>query len=135
MPANWWEGLAIGEFRPTRYRLLSKVDNSELAHATTWDMAWFGRDDGQNRLGLLDLEVDARHRRKGYGRHLVAEILRQARNDTVTIVAVQTNANNSPALSPVRVAPLRSGRDRHPLSPTGDLLARGSRPWMWVGRG
>jgi ribosomal protein S18 acetylase RimI-like enzyme len=99
LPVNWWEALAVGEFRPTRYRLLARADDTELAHATTWDMSWFGRGDGRTRLGLIDLEVDPRHRRKGYGRHLVAEILRQARNDMVALVAVQTNAANAPALA------------------------------------
>jgi ribosomal protein S18 acetylase RimI-like enzyme len=99
LPGNWWDALAIGEYRPTRYRLLSRADETELAHATTWDMTWFGRGDGRVRIGLIDLEVDPRHRRKGYGRHLVAEILRQARTDHVACVAVQTAATNAPALA------------------------------------
>ncbi len=99
LPGNWWEALAIGEFQPTRYRLLSRADDSELAHATTWDMSWYGRDDGRTRIGLIDLEVDPRHRRKGYGRHLIAEILRQARNDMVALVEIQTSATNVPALA------------------------------------
>jgi ribosomal protein S18 acetylase RimI-like enzyme len=99
LPSNWWEALAIGEFQPTRYRLLARGDDSELAHATTWDMSWYGRGDGRTRVGLIDLEVDARHRRKGYGRHLVAEVLRQARNDTVALIDVQTSATNVPALA------------------------------------
>jgi GNAT superfamily N-acetyltransferase len=99
LPSNWWDALAIGEYRPTRYRLLSRADESELAHATTWDMNWFGRGDGRVRLGLIDVEVHPQHRRKGYGRHLVAEILRQARNDLVSVVAVQTAATNAPALA------------------------------------
>jgi ribosomal protein S18 acetylase RimI-like enzyme len=99
LPANWWDALAIGEYRPTRYRLLARTDDTELAHATTWDMNWFGRGDGRVRVGLIDLEVDPCQRRKGYGRHLVAEILRQARTDLVSLVAVQTAATNTPALA------------------------------------
>ena len=49
MPKNWWEALAIGDFRPTHHRLVSKTDETELARATTWDMNWFGRRDGQTR--------------------------------------------------------------------------------------
>jgi ribosomal protein S18 acetylase RimI-like enzyme len=99
LPNNWWDALAIGEFRPARYRLLARADDTELAHATTWDMSWFGRGDGRARIGLIDLEVDPRHRRKGFGRHLVAEILRRARTDLVAMVAVQTAATNTPALA------------------------------------
>jgi ribosomal protein S18 acetylase RimI-like enzyme len=98
MPRNWWEAQAIGEFQPTRYRLLTKADATELASATTWDMSWFGREDGRARLGLIDLEVRPQFRRKGYGRYLVGEILRQARSDMVSLVEVQTGATNEPAL-------------------------------------
>jgi ribosomal protein S18 acetylase RimI-like enzyme len=99
LPRDWWEGLAIGEFRPTRFRLLSKADESELAHATTWDMNWFGRGDGHSRIGLIDLEVAPGLRRKGYGRFLIAEIFRQARDELVTRIEVQTRATNVPALA------------------------------------
>jgi ribosomal protein S18 acetylase RimI-like enzyme len=99
LPAHWWEARAIGEFRPTRYRLLAKADEAELARATTWDMAWFGRYDGRSRIGLIAVEVAAGHRRRGFGRLLVHEILRQARAEMVGAVAVQTSATNLPALA------------------------------------
>jgi ribosomal protein S18 acetylase RimI-like enzyme len=98
LPPSWWEALAIGDFRPVVYRLLAKNDDSELARATTWDMSWFGRGDGRSRLGLIEMEVSAPHRRKGFGRHLVGEILRQARADMTAVVALQTGATNLPAL-------------------------------------
>jgi ribosomal protein S18 acetylase RimI-like enzyme len=99
LPAHWWEALAIGEFRPTRYRLISKTDETELARATTWDMAWFGRLDGLSRIGLIAVDVAQGHRRRGFGRHLVSEILRQARGEMVGAVAVQTSSTNLPALA------------------------------------
>ncbi|MHC5543803.1 GNAT family N-acetyltransferase, partial [Singulisphaera rosea] len=99
MPSHWWESLAIGAFRPTLFRLLSKSDDRELARATTWDMSWFGRCDGRTRIGLIELGVEPSSRRKGYGRHLVAEILRHARSQMVSAVAVQTAATNTPALA------------------------------------
>jgi ribosomal protein S18 acetylase RimI-like enzyme len=99
LPAHWWEALAIGEFRPTRYRLISRTDETELARATTWDMAWFGRLDGVSRIGLIAVDVTEGHRRKGFGRHLVSEILRQARGEMVGAVAVQTSSTNLPALA------------------------------------
>jgi ribosomal protein S18 acetylase RimI-like enzyme len=99
LPSHWWEALAIGEFRPTRYRLLLKTDETELARATTWDMAWFGRLDGVSRIGLIAVEVAEGNRRKGFGRHLINEILRQARGELVGAVAVQTSSTNLPALA------------------------------------
>jgi ribosomal protein S18 acetylase RimI-like enzyme len=97
-PPNWWEALAIGDFRPTVYRLLAKTEDLELARATTWDMSWFGRTDGRSRIGLIEMEVASPHRRKGFGRYLVGEILRYARAEMTSVVALQTRATNLPAL-------------------------------------
>jgi ribosomal protein S18 acetylase RimI-like enzyme len=99
LPRDWWEALAVGVFHPTEFRLLAKADDCELARATTWDMNWFGRRDGRSRLGLLGMEVPSAYRRKGYGRHLVGEILRQARASMISSVCLQTSATNDPALA------------------------------------
>ena len=99
MPKNWWEAIAIGDFRPTHHRLVSKADETELARATTWDMTWFGRKDGRTRIGLFDMEVHPSHRRKGYGRHLVNEILHLARSQSIAAIAVQTRSTNTAALA------------------------------------
>lgn len=99
VPSHWWEGLALGEFQIMRARLLARSDGVELAHADTWDMSWFGRRDGRARVGLINVEVAFEHRRKGYGRFLVGEIFRRARENLVAIVAVQTSATNQPALA------------------------------------
>ena len=101
-------------------------------------MSWYGRGDGRTRIGLIDLEVDPRHRRKGYGRHLIAEILRQARNDMVALVEIQTSATNVPALAlyeslqfdPVETAilyaavPWRTASATLPMKPVEDLSGR-----------
>lgn len=99
LPGSWWDALAIGDFRPTTHRLFSKTEDVVLARASTWDMTWFGRTDSRTRFGVYDMEVDPGHRRKGYGRHLVAEILRHARSQSNDVAAVQTRETNAPALA------------------------------------
>ena len=99
LPRNWWEALAIGDDHLTLYRLLTKSDDTELARATTWDMDRFGRVDGRSRIGLIAMEVNHTFRRKGFGRHLVAEILRQARAQGIAAVDLQTRSTNAPALT------------------------------------
>lgn len=99
LPVHWWESYAIGEFRPTSYSLRSKADDRELAHATTWDMNWLSRGDDRARLGLINLDVHPEFRRKGFGRHLVSEMLRAARAESTATVAVQTRSTNLPALA------------------------------------
>jgi ribosomal protein S18 acetylase RimI-like enzyme len=99
LPEGWWEALAIGMFRPTALRLLDRATGAVLARATTWDMAGFERVDGRVRTGLVGLEVEPEHRRKGLGRFLVAEVLRRARDESAAVVSAQTAATNTPALA------------------------------------
>jgi ribosomal protein S18 acetylase RimI-like enzyme len=98
LPATWWESLAIGYTQITRFRLLAKADDRELARASTWDMAAFGRVDGKSRTGLIDVEVAEGERRKGYGRFLIAEILRHCRSQWAECVSVQTRSTNRAAV-------------------------------------
>ncbi len=95
---RWWDALALDLLRPTEFRLVAKADSAILARARTWDMAWFGRDD-RTRAGLVDMEVTPSQRRKGYGRHLVGEMLRHARNQLIEVVSIQTGETNAPALA------------------------------------
>ncbi len=97
-PSDWWEAVALGSTQIARFRLLSKADDAELARASTWDMAAFGRIDGRARTGLYGVEVVHEHRRKGFGRFLVREILRHARGQWSEVVSVLTGATNTPAL-------------------------------------
>ena len=99
LPIHWWENQALSEFHLTRFRLLARSDGTELARATTWDMTWFGRGDGRTRIGLSGVEVSSSHRRKGYGRYLVSEVIRWAREHAWALVEVQTLATNQPALA------------------------------------
>jgi ribosomal protein S18 acetylase RimI-like enzyme len=99
LPTDWWENLALSEFHLTGIRLLSRAERTELARARTWDMSWFGRQDSRLRIGMIGLEVPAEHRRRGYGRFLVGEVLRTAREQGASLVEVQTHSTNQPALA------------------------------------
>jgi ribosomal protein S18 acetylase RimI-like enzyme len=99
LPEDWWQCLALGDFQLMSARLVARSDGSLLGHAQAWDMSWFGRGDSRSRIGLITLEVPAAHRRKGYARFLVSEILRRARQNHVDLVAVGTAATNTAALA------------------------------------
>lgn len=99
LPEHWWQSLALGEFPLLNARLVSRSDGALIASAQAWDMSWFGRADGQSRIGLIGLEVSAAQRRKGHGRFLVSEIFRRARENHIDVVAVGTAATNGPALA------------------------------------
>ncbi len=99
LPPHWWQSLAIGEFPFTTAQLTMKSDGSVAARASTWEMRWFGREEGRVRAGLLDVVVSPEHRRKGFARFLVGEILRRARSNLIHCIEVQTAAENEPALA------------------------------------
>src|SRR5262249_35112350 len=100
IPSGWWQAHALGLFRPTLFQLFDKSTNQLVATATTWDIAsGYGIADGRTRTGLIDVEVHPQHRRKGYGRHLVSEILKHVRARTTDVVCVQTSSLNAPALA------------------------------------
>ena len=99
IPSNWWESSAIGYTQISRFRVVAKVDDRELATASTWDMAAFGRGDGKARTGVIDVEVAEGERRKGFGRFLLSEVLRHCRNQWGEVVCLQTRSTNEPAIS------------------------------------
>ncbi len=99
MPSHWWQNLALGDFQLMSARLLLKNDKTCVAQAQVWDMSWFGREDGRTRIGLINVDVPVAHRRKGYGRFLITEIFRRARDNMVNTVAVATSDANQPALA------------------------------------
>jgi ribosomal protein S18 acetylase RimI-like enzyme len=98
-PTSWWESLALGDFHPTLVRLNSKADAEIIAQAGMWDMSWFGRADGLARVGIIHVEVASAFRRNGYGRFLINEILRLAREQMFAVAQVQANATNEAALA------------------------------------
>lgn len=99
LPHGWWDSLAIGAFRPTRFSLLDKDCGRPLAQAWTWDIAAGCTGDGLARTGLYRLEVEPAHRRKGLGRLLVVEAMRHARSQLTDRFCVQTASTNTPALN------------------------------------
>lgn len=98
VPTDWWENIALTDFRLTHVRLESRTTGAEIARARTWDMSWFGREDGNARLGVFGVEVAPDHRGRGYGRFLITEILRRAREYRFARAEIQTLADNEPAL-------------------------------------
>jgi ribosomal protein S18 acetylase RimI-like enzyme len=98
LPGNWWQNVSLGDIQLMKARLLLKSDSAEIAEALAWDMGLFGRTDQKSRVGLIDVQVAPEHRRKGFGRYLVGEILRRARDNMISRVAVATSSSNEPAL-------------------------------------
>jgi len=99
LPVHWWQNQAIGDFQIMNASLFSKASGAEIARARAWDMGWFGRGDSRPRIGVIDVSVPEEHRRKGYGRFLISEIFRRARDNLVSLAAVGASEANQPALA------------------------------------
>jgi ribosomal protein S18 acetylase RimI-like enzyme len=99
LPTDWWQNVALGDFQLMSARLLMKADGTQVAQAQAWDMGWFGREDGRALIGLINVDVPPAQRRKGYGRFLISEIFRRARENLISSVAVATSTENEPALA------------------------------------
>jgi ribosomal protein S18 acetylase RimI-like enzyme len=101
-PDGWWASQAIGLFRPTLFRVLSRDMDQEVeyARAMTWEIAsGYGIGDGRPRTGLIDVWVHPMHRRQGFAQFLIHEIARHARDQLSEVLAVQTDESNAPALA------------------------------------
>ena len=110
LPTDWWQNVALGDFQLMSARLLLKADGTQVAQAQAWDMGWFGREDGLSRIGLINVDVPPEHRRKGYGRFLVSEIFRRARENLVASVAVATSTDERARAGALRFARLSACR-------------------------
>jgi ribosomal protein S18 acetylase RimI-like enzyme len=100
LPDGWWQALAIGLFRPSRFALVDRATGEPIARAMTWDVACgVGIDDGRPRTALIGLEVVPPRRRQGFGRLLVAEIARHCREQYAEVLLAQTDQTNAAALA------------------------------------
>lgn len=98
LPEDWWDALAIGLFRPTRFFLADKADGRRVASAWTWDIAsGFAIGDGRSRTGMIRLEVDPSFRRRGLGKLLALECMKHAKTQLADLLCVQTSTANTPA--------------------------------------
>jgi ribosomal protein S18 acetylase RimI-like enzyme len=97
---GWWSSIALGLFRPSTYHLIEKNTNRIVASARSWDYAGSaGVNDGRSRICMIETEVDATCRRRGFGRFLVLELLRHAREQGADVVCAQTASTNDAAIS------------------------------------
>jgi ribosomal protein S18 acetylase RimI-like enzyme len=96
---GWWAATAIGPFRPTLFQVLSRSGSEVIASALTWEVGSELSLGGLNRTALIDVQVVPEYRRQGFGRLLVAEVLRHARKMMAERVDVQTLETNQAGLA------------------------------------
>ena len=96
---NWWEGCTLGNFELTRFSLHPRLGGPPVAHALVRNIDQTGVFGGGRSAGLVELEVDPRHRRRGLVTFLLSEIIHQLGRHGITQLEVQTMRENSAALA------------------------------------
>ncbi len=99
---RWWDGQALSLFPLTRFTLVDRANGQRIAKAVTWEMNLYCREDPQLRAGLVNMEVSAAYRRRGFGRRLLIELAKYLRDRTtaqpVKLIELQTDAANHAAI-------------------------------------
>jgi ribosomal protein S18 acetylase RimI-like enzyme len=98
-PRSWWDACTLGEFTRLEYQLRLREETHPVAAATLVEMETFGHAWGVRAAGLIDVHVVQSHRREGFALFLLGEVLRQAAEQGIGLVEVQTMEQNTPALA------------------------------------
>jgi ribosomal protein S18 acetylase RimI-like enzyme len=100
---SWWEACTLGDLTRLQYRLFTREDESQpAAVATLVDMEAFSHTWGVRTAGLLDVWVEDAARRQGLAINLLGDMLRQAAEQGIGLIEVQTMQSNAAAVAMYR---------------------------------
>jgi ribosomal protein S18 acetylase RimI-like enzyme len=86
---SWWRECVIGPLEPAEFRLDDKQTGQTAAKALFWEMKEYGWRWGMPAAGILDLQVRSDLRRQGFGKYLLAQLLRHLQEEYFGIAEVQ----------------------------------------------
>lgn len=86
--ADWWWMTRHGRFESLTFALVSNAGGAPLATLTCWGMELHAATRSQRLVGMTDLYVSEKNRRKGYGKALILDVIRRLKEDLVTHVEV-----------------------------------------------
>jgi len=96
---TWWDACTFGDFTRLEYRLSLPPDTEMVAKATLIDLETFSHTWGVRTAGIVDVWVAEPHRRQGFGKYLLGEVLREAAEQGFGLAEVQTMQHNMAALA------------------------------------
>jgi GNAT superfamily N-acetyltransferase len=96
--ATWWWMTRHGRFESLTFALVPNNGTPSPAIVTCWGMELHAANRGQRTVGLTDVFVAEKDRRKGYARVLLSEVIRRLRDDLVTQVEVTIDEKNVAAI-------------------------------------
>ena len=96
--STWWEACTTGAFERIRFSLRRPGSNDSLADVSFWDVEPLSTSWGAQAVGMYDLEVHSKERRKGLATFLLGEAFERLRTRGILLVEAQTMQNNEPAI-------------------------------------
>lgn len=97
--ATWWWMTRHGRFESLTFALIPNNGGPPPAYVTCWGMELHAATRGQRIVGITNVQVSDRNRRKGYAKALLTEVIRRLRDDLVTHVEVTIRADDAPSLA------------------------------------
>jgi GNAT superfamily N-acetyltransferase len=94
---SWWEACTLGGMERIQFNLLSRDGGPPLASAMFWTIQPLASHWGVHAAGLIDLLVDANHRRQGLATFLISDAIRQLRDRSISLIETQTMIHNTTA--------------------------------------
>jgi len=95
---SWWEACTIGDFDLMRFDLMARGSSKVLAQATFRNMQPSGGQGFVRQAGLIDLAVEAPHRRQGLATFLLGDAFAYFVRQGITEVQTQTMADDAAAV-------------------------------------
>jgi ribosomal protein S18 acetylase RimI-like enzyme len=102
---TWWQECVLGPVELLEYRLRDRTTGLAAARATVWEMETYSERWNQQAIGIVDLEVVPELRRRGLARFLLAQLIRDVREQffqPVEVVETHTDPGNAAGLGLLR---------------------------------
>lgn len=94
---NWFEEVVYSPLEMLEFHLVESSQGESVAQVRVWDMEHFAWRWHQPSAGLIDLIVPERHRRLGYAKFLIAQVMRYLQEQFYGLVEFQVPESNVPA--------------------------------------
>ena len=95
---TWWQECTLGPIELYDVLLRDRATGEVAAQAAAWEMLGFCRQASGPAFGIMDLEVREDLRHQGLAKFLLVHLLRYVQEQFFSLVEVQVNDKNEPAL-------------------------------------
>jgi ribosomal protein S18 acetylase RimI-like enzyme len=95
---TWWQECTLGPIEVLDVLLRDKVSGTVAARAAAWEMLGFCQRWGAPAVGIMDLDVSPALRRQGLAKFVLVHLLRHVQEQFFSLVEVQANERNEPAV-------------------------------------